>query len=117
MQEDFGVERLHRLELTLVSTLSSLPLTLLAKALDEVLTLWTGEEWRGAEEAEGKKEEGKEKRGEVVEALFAEILEGVGDREKEYAMVWWYRHRAALGGGDVGRRGEGEGEEGVVARL
>ncbi|KAJ3502510.1 hypothetical protein NMY22_g18560 [Coprinellus aureogranulatus] len=116
-QEDTSPERLHRLELTLVSTLSSLPLPLLAKALDEVLKLLTGED---AEVL------GKEKREEVVKALFEEILEGVGDREKEYAMVWWYKHREALGGeverGERAGRGEGEGEgedgeEKVVARL
>ena len=105
--EDVSLERLHRLELTLVSALSSLPLSLLALALDEVFKLLTLEDRT------------REKREEVVEALFAEILEGVGDREKEYAMGWWYAHREALGGEEVGEKRGGDEKEGerTLSRL
>ena len=43
---------------------------------------------------------------ELVNALFREILEHVGDKEKEAAMGWWYANLAVLksavgGGGEV----------------
>ena len=31
-----------------------------------------------------------------MEALFSEILEKIGDREKEAAMKWWYTYRPIL---------------------
>jgi len=92
---DFTRERIHRLELTLISTLSSLPLSLLAKALEEV-----GEILKRQEEAE------RERKEELGKAVFGEILEGVGDREKEYAMRWWYARRVEFGfaSGDGGEK-------------
>lgn len=38
-----------------------------------------------------------ERKGELVDALFKEILENVGDQEKEYAMRWWYDQRDTFG--------------------
>ena len=39
-------------------------------------------------------EQGERK--ELIDALFAEILENVGDREKEVSMRWWYTNRLIL---------------------
>jgi hypothetical protein len=33
---------------------------------------------------------------ELTDELFAEILENVGDREKEASMRWWYTNRLSL---------------------
>lgn len=99
-EEERSSERVHRLHLTLISTLSALPLKLLGKALDEVYkiiipttpttTMPTTPISGTVPTAAGKGNR------ELVEALFREILEGVGDREKGYAMSWWYEHRKAL---------------------
>lgn len=43
-------------------------------------------------------EEGRRK--ELAAALFSEILERVGDREKDAAMRWWYTHRTSFLLGD-----------------
>ena len=48
-----------------------------------------------------------------MEALFAEFLEGVGDREKEAAIRWWYQHRPMLISGGA-EKGEEEGTGTVV---
>lgn len=47
---------------------------------------------------------------ELVEALFAEILERVGDREKEYTLRWWYDNREGLMRRRVGEAGNSQGE-------
>ncbi|RDB15275.1 Peroxisomal biogenesis factor 8 [Hypsizygus marmoreus] len=98
-----GGERLHRLHLTLISTIPSLPLPLMIRALEEIRSFITshpgsdGGVWVVRDDV---REE--EKRKELVEALFAEILGQVGDREKEAAMRWWYANRANFvwGSGD-----------------
>ena len=33
---------------------------------------------------------------ELLEALFNELLEKTGDRDKETAMRWWYKYRPEL---------------------
>ncbi|THH05099.1 hypothetical protein EW146_g9993, partial [Bondarzewia mesenterica] len=68
---------------------------------------------------------GEECRQELVDALFKEILERVGDREKEFAMRWWEENRAILElrpgvNGEKDRKGKGKdngAEEAAVARL
>jgi len=52
--------------------------------------------------------DGDGRRKELVEELFKEILEKVGDREKEAVMRWWYNVRAELLGNGDGKREEGE---------
>ncbi|KAF8073411.1 hypothetical protein FPV67DRAFT_1477676 [Lyophyllum atratum] len=94
-------ERLHRLHLTLISTVPSLPLPLMIRALDEIRSIIT----RGTQSDSGAGKVGDDveeerRRKELVDALFAEILERVGDREKEAAMRWWYAHRASFARGD-----------------
>jgi len=50
---------------------------------------------------------GEERRDELVRALFEEIMQRVGDMEKEFAMRWWEDNRAALEGERL-RREDGE---------
>ncbi|KAF8133976.1 hypothetical protein EV363DRAFT_1214665 [Boletus edulis] len=81
-------ERRHRLHLALVSSLPSLPLTLLPQALsavNDVIDCTTND-------ANCK---------ELVEALFREIMENVGDAEKEYAIRWWNERRAEWSGAEL----------------
>ncbi|TFK24406.1 hypothetical protein FA15DRAFT_669639 [Coprinopsis marcescibilis] len=98
-EADIGTERVHRLHLTLISTISSLPLLLLSRLLPEIYTIILSTYPRGGGSGsarEGEALTSEERRKELVEALFREILEGVGDREKEFSMTWWYIHRFAL---------------------
>jgi hypothetical protein len=90
---DFDKKRtqLDRLHLTLISTVPSLPLPLVLRALDEIFILL--KDLRTAKAVDAGE---KEKRKDLVEALFKELLEGVGDREKEAVMRWWYEHREEL---------------------
>lgn len=102
-------EQLHRLHLTLISTVSSLPLPLLMRVLEEIRTIimaCSGSgglavesqrvgnsdavgNTRGDQEPDGKGEE-------LAEALLLEVIANVGDREKEGAMRWWYDNRKKL---------------------
>lgn len=77
-------DHLHRLHLTLVATVPSVSLTLLPRLLDEIQTVM-----RNTTESS--------RREELVHALFKELLENVGDQEKEYVMRWWYEHQEEFG--------------------
>jgi hypothetical protein len=79
-EQEGAEERVHRLHLALISTISSLPLPLLPLALNEVRDIVGSG--------------GGEKKQELVDALFGEILERVGDREKEIVLGWWLRSPA-----------------------
>lgn len=81
-------ERTHRLHQTLISTLPSLPLALLPEVLDSIKNIILGLEDAG-------------ERKELTEDLFAEILERVGDREKEFVMHWWFNEKGRLLAGNV----------------
>jgi hypothetical protein len=94
---------LHRLHLTLIATVPSLPLPLMLPVLDKIrgCIILPHAEQIGASSNEG----GPERKAELVDALFREILERVGDLEKETAMGWWYANLEELrgavrGGGD-----------------
>jgi hypothetical protein len=51
---------------------------------------------------------------EMVGEVFQEIMENVGDREKEYCLWWWEEQREALEGNlEV----KGKGKEASLARL
>ena len=113
--------RIHRLSLTLISTISSLPLTLILRGLDEIRLIITAysRDDGGVDDSndEASQSERKGRKKELLEALFAEILEKIGDREKEAAMKWWYKHRPALisESGDVSERGqEGQQQQGPL---
>lgn len=69
-------ERKHRLHLTLISCVPSVPLALLPRLLDPIRSFMDA--------AQDEKE-----RQELIDALFAEIKVRVGDREKEYMIRWW----------------------------
>ena len=105
-------ERLHRLHLTLISTVPSLPLKLTMRVLEEILValkglpqIRTGENDCDATESKQRKE--------LIEALFGQLLEGVGDREKQAAIQWWYQHE-----GELEQMISGSSKDsGVVARL
>ncbi|KAG6844469.1 hypothetical protein H0H87_006693 [Tephrocybe sp. NHM501043] len=90
-------QRLHRLQLTLISTVSSLPLPLMIRTLEEIRNIITRprQSDSGVEMEEHVVEE-ERRRKELVDALFVEILEKVGDQEKEAAMRWWHIHRQSL---------------------
>ena len=114
-------DRTHRLTLMLISTISSLPMTIMLRALDEIYIIIrasysysSSRDDRGVDD--GNKDDGgsqlerKGRKKELVEALFTEILEKIGDCEKEAAMKWWYTYRPVLisESGDVdGGKGEG----------
>lgn len=92
--QDTGHARIHRLHLTLISTISSLPLPLLARVLPEIeVAIIADEPQRVVDLTPHPSSSAKQRREELVEAVFEEILESVGDREKEYIMKWWYAHR------------------------
>jgi hypothetical protein len=86
-------DRLHRLHLTLISTLSSLPLALLPRTLCTIRSIILS--------LPAKVDEDK-RRNELIKELFKELLEKVGDKEKELAMRWWYEVREELCGSKDG---------------
>ncbi|KAJ6512070.1 hypothetical protein C8R47DRAFT_1291837 [Mycena vitilis] len=81
-------ERLHRLHLTLISVVPSLPLKLLPRVLEEIRSVLTT---RG-----GAQSDSGDKVKVLVDAAFVEISERVGDREKELVMRWWYDNRGSF---------------------
>ena len=114
--DDDDGDRIHRLSLMLISTISSLPVTIMLRALDEVyhiiisaysspspsqeggggggggVVVDNGNNEEGSQQSERRKRRKKE----LLEALFSEILEKIGDCEKEAAMKWWYTYRPVL---------------------
>ncbi|KAF9523889.1 hypothetical protein CPB83DRAFT_647670 [Crepidotus variabilis] len=115
------LDRVHRLKLVLVSTISSLPVSLMLRCLDEVRDLLLPgplppkpspsipldklQELK-ASTAQAKSEENRK---ELLEALFSELLEKTGDREKEAAVRWWYQYRDLLVLGLSGDGGDTKG--------
>jgi hypothetical protein len=104
-KDDMTEERLHRLHLTLISTVPSLPLVLMLRALQEIKTIITSilspplESISLAPSTSSRGDTKPRKagtRGELVKALFQEIMEQVGYREKSAAMHWWYENRVDL---------------------
>ncbi|EIN12584.1 hypothetical protein PUNSTDRAFT_60653 [Punctularia strigosozonata HHB-11173 SS5] len=73
----------HRLHLTLVATVSSLPYSLLGGVLESI-----GSIIAPLPNVDGTKAE-------LIEALYNQLLE-VGDREKALAMAWWHSNRRRL---------------------
>ena len=90
--DDDGARRRHRLRLVLVSTLSALPPVMLPEALSAV--------------SDAIRVSKDEERRELAREVFEEIMENVGDREKECCLRWW---DGAMGSkGLVGWRMAGE---------
>jgi hypothetical protein len=98
-------QRRHRLRLVLVSTLSALPLTVLPDALAAV--------------ANEMKDSKGEERAELAREVFKEIMENVGDREKEHCLRWWEEQRESLEGSTEAKNGNSGKDEGALtlARL
>ena len=104
--------RVHRLHLMLISTISSLPLPLMLRALEETRRLITAyptdSDAEGMAALDAEEETGKGGKAELLEALFNELLEKTGDREKETAMRWWYKYRPELISEKASMKGEEE---------
>lgn len=96
--------RLHRLRLTLISTVPSLPLVLMLQALEQIKATIIPTHPSSSLDAQGRRDE-------LVKALFDEIMERVGYSEKSAAMKWWYKNRAALQYGSEVSVGEEKGED------
>ncbi|KAF7365404.1 hypothetical protein MVEN_00412900 [Mycena venus] len=94
--ENSNDERLHRLHLTLISVVPTLPLKLLPRVLEEVKTILTTRGGGGGDVQLDVSSGAKAK--ELVDATFVEISERVGDREKELVMRWWYDNRILFQG-------------------
>nr|VWO96328.1 Carnitine acetyl transferase [Ganoderma boninense] len=83
-------EHLHRLHLTLISSVPSVPLTLLPRLLTEVKAIVLSVPLSSRERTVDRRAE--EMRRELVEALFKAISQDVGDAEKDFAIEWWYEN-------------------------
>ena len=138
MKADDDDDRIHRLSLMLISTISFLPMTIMLRALDEVYIIISaysypspspsrcdrssgsvdddGNNNKDEEDLHQSERKGRRKK-ELLEALFSEILEKVGDCEKEAAIKWWYTYRPVLISESSGHVDGGEGQEGLLGRL
>jgi hypothetical protein len=110
-------ERLYRLYLTLISAVPSLPLVLMFRALDEIKIIITSLPSSSSESISAtptasasastrgtypvKMNLEGSTRGELVKALYDEILNRIGYREKGAMMRWWYDNRADLQGAGI----------------
>lgn len=103
--DDDAAQRRHRLRLVLVSTLSALPLVILPEALNAV-------------DDAIRDSKGGEQR-ELAKEVFKEIVENVGDREKEYCLRWWEGQRYMLEEvtEEVNGKGKGRAWEALSARM
>ena len=90
------------LSLTLISLISNVGLVLLPRVLDEVQRVVDGETEPG-------------RRRILIENVFEEILERVGDTEREIAMKWWFQQSKQWGeiGGSSPSQGSSEGKRSV----
>lgn len=66
------------------------------RALDEVRLLIMAYPTTAGGGADATEAGAKSRRTELLDALFSELLEKTGDREKEAAMRWWYKYRPTL---------------------
>ncbi|KAL0069888.1 hypothetical protein AAF712_003158 [Marasmius tenuissimus] len=131
-------ERLHRLRMAMMASLSAIPYVLLREYLAEVKRALSQAEAMGAQEETRKGEEKEQrvegeaglllagddilsgakrppKKEELVQALYLEVMERVGDREKELVMGWWYENLDFLGRG-LGNYKKGEAKSELLAR-
>lgn len=94
-------QRRHRLRLVLVSTLSALPLVVLPDGLNAV--------------SDAIRDSKDEERSELVREVFKEIMENMGDLEREYCLRWWEEQREAFEGNIETENDKGR--EASLARL
>ncbi|KAL0581187.1 hypothetical protein V5O48_000877 [Marasmius crinis-equi] len=143
-------EKVHRLRMAMMASLSAVPHALLGEFLAEVKRALGQAEARGAiksrpqitgkgKEKEQESLEGEytvdgatapsfvgsdiskagraEKKEELVHALYLEVTERVGDREKELVIGWWYENLDFLGHGLAShKKGEAK-SEGLTHRA
>lgn len=84
---------LHRLHMVLMAAVSSVSLVLLPRVLEDIKAIIRTH----AEDSS------KSCKNELIQSLFKNISENVGDAEKEYVMRWWQENRHELGGyGEAG---------------
>ncbi|EGN98046.1 hypothetical protein SERLA73DRAFT_109381 [Serpula lacrymans var. lacrymans S7.3] len=103
-----NADRLHRLHLTLISCVPSLPLPLLPRVLEATRAI-----------VDSASTADHTQRQELVDALFAEITEHVGDRERELTMRWWIENRKrweVRGQGGAQLRGASRGGESMFGK-
>ena len=81
----------QRLRLTLASTISSVPTSLLPQVLDELKNLATH-----SSDGPTATTFTIEERVALRDAIFEEITEKVGNAGKEYAVRWWYANRGVF---------------------
>ncbi|KAL1745105.1 hypothetical protein HDZ31DRAFT_37121 [Schizophyllum fasciatum] len=99
----------QRLRLTLASTVSCVPVSLLPRVLDKLKSLATERE---EEQMDGADPFTLEERVALRDAIFEEITERVGNTAKEYAVRWWYANRGVFPPLEVkGREAEGEAQD------
>ena len=79
-------DHLHRLHSTLVATVPAVSIALLPRVLEECKAVITSLSDPAA----------AAQRRYLVQMLFKELSENVGDAEKEYSIRWWYENRASL---------------------
>ncbi|KAK1226251.1 hypothetical protein PQX77_010724 [Marasmius sp. AFHP31] len=131
-------ERLHRLRMAMMASLSAIPYVLLREYLAEVKRALSQAEAMGVQEETRKGKEKEQrvegeagsllagddilfgakrppKKEELVQALYLEAMERVGDREKELVMGWWYENLDFLGRG-LGNHKKGEAKSELLAR-
>jgi hypothetical protein len=92
---------LHRLHLTLIATVPSLPLPLMLHVLDRIRDIILEKDLSSVcSDIDGNSNEKGDstppRKAQLVDALSREILERVGDMEKEAVMKWWYANLEEL---------------------
>jgi hypothetical protein len=93
--------RLNRLLLTLISSIPSLPLVLMLQALEEIKSIITSLSPLSKSSTSSRPDmddpmKKKIEPSELAKALFDELIERVGYRERSTVMQWWYRNRSGL---------------------
>ncbi|KAF8827484.1 hypothetical protein HHX47_DHR4000053 [Lentinula edodes] len=83
------LEQKHRLHITLIACVSALPLSLLGRFFEEIDgVLRVDRESKDSEDMAALTMQ-DQNRTELIQALYRELSQMVGDREKEYVLRWW----------------------------
>ncbi|KAJ3917474.1 hypothetical protein F5877DRAFT_44588 [Lentinula edodes] len=83
------LEQKHRLHITFIACVSALPLSLLGRFFEEIDgVLRVDRESKNSENMAALTMQ-DQNRTELIQALYRELSQMVGDREKEYVLRWW----------------------------
>ncbi|KAJ3892806.1 hypothetical protein GG344DRAFT_44592 [Lentinula edodes] len=83
------LEQKHRLHITFIACVSALPLSLLGRFFEEIDgVLRVDRESKDSEDMAALTMQ-DQNRTELIQALYRELSQMVGDREKEYVLRWW----------------------------